>query len=400
MQKSLVGILTLLVLSACSRTLSEDSVAVRDSAGVSIVTNTTTQLAAVSRWNLGEEPALEISPNRTSEYVLYEVTRVLPLPNGELAVLNSGAFEVLVLDSDGRLVTRIGGEGDGPGEFKRPNSLFLAPPDSFGVFDSGHRRLSVFDRNGVLGREITLESRGEGSVGERLLPLASGDLVVATWPGFGEGSREGPYRPESEYYRISRDGAKQADYGMFPGSEVFANRTAMGGVLFGPTTHAATKGNLLVVGTSEKTELRVYDPDGTLASLIRWPDSNRTLSEERVDSFMKIALSTVPESAQPQTRDFLSAFPMSEEVPAYGEVLASEEGFIWVGPPQGPEVTNFEIPPAAGRWLVFNSDGTLVASIETPEGFEPLSIRGEQVFGIFVDEMGVESVRVHEIEKD
>jgi hypothetical protein len=91
---------------------------------------------------------------------------------------------------------------------------------------------------------------------------------------------------------------------------------------------------------------------------------------------------------------------MSEEVPAYGALLASEEETIWVGPHQGPEVTNFDMPPAAGRWLLFRSDGILVATVEAPEGFEPLSIRGDQVFGVFVNEMGVESVRVYGIKKE
>jgi hypothetical protein len=400
MQKPLVSLVMLLGLTACSRTPPEDLVAVRDSAGVSIVTNTTTQLASVSNWELGVEPVLEISPSGSSEYVLYSVTKVLPHPDAGLVVLNSAAFEVLVLDLDGRLLTRIGGEGDGPGEFRRPSSLFLVPPDSLAVYDSQHRRLSFFDRNGTLGREITLGSRGEGSVGERILPLETGGFAVATWPGLGEGSREGPYRPESEYYRIDGDGSEQASYGMVPGSEVFANRTAAGGVFFGPTTHATTSGNLLVVGTSEKAELRVYSPDGNLASLIRWPDRDRTLSQERINSFIEFALSTVEESVRPQTRDLLSAIPMSEEVPAYGALLASEEETIWVGPHQGPEVTNFDMPPAAGRWLLFRSDGILVATVEAPEGFEPLSIRGDQVFGVFVNEMGVESVRVYGIKKE
>jgi hypothetical protein len=51
---------------------------------------------------------------------------------------------VVVLDAAGRLLRRIGGEGDGPGEFRGLSDLRVVDGDSLLVFDFAHSRITVY----------------------------------------------------------------------------------------------------------------------------------------------------------------------------------------------------------------------------------------------------------------
>lgn len=51
------------------------------------------------------------------------------------------------------------------------------------------------------------------------------------------------------------------------------------------------------------------------------------------------------------------------------------------------------------HWLVFAPDGTLTATIVTPEGFEPRFVRDARVVGVYEDSLGVESIRAYRIQK-
>jgi hypothetical protein len=369
----------------------------RDSAGISIVENSSGQLLAASSWALSPDPILELGGSSESDHEFFRVTGILPLPDGVFAVLNAGTAEVFVIDLSGRMTARFGGRGDGPGEFMRPGSLIRIPPDSIAVFDGSQQRLSVFDAHGRLGRELTLELEGDQSGGARLLSFDTGDLLVARRGGFGEGSRDGVYRTEAEWFTVGQDGIRKSTFGMFPGNEVFAIPGQMGSPLFGARTHAGTMGGDLVVGTAETTEVRVFAPTGTLRTIVRWPDRDRTIPEERVDSFIESAVATVPEVDRARTRQSLLDIPRKDEEAPYEDILTSDQGLFWVGNPEGPEADFLGMPPPPRRWLIFDSTGILTATLETPAGFRPMAIQSDRVFGLAIDELGVESVTVYEI---
>ena len=371
---------------------------VQDSAGVSIVTNSAAQLANAPRWPLSELPVLEFNSSPADDHPVFDVRAILNLSNKRIAVLNAGTFEVFVLDQEGNLTTTFGREGDGPGEFREPTSLLLMSDDSVGVYDSRHRRLSVFDQTGTLGREVKLEVMGERSPPYRLLPLDNGNLAVFTSRGFGDDNQTGVFRPESEFYQLDSRGSIEVSYGMFPGIEMFINEGAMGMVLFGPRTQVATMGDDFIVGTAESPEVKAFGPKGTLSGVFRWPDRDRVISPERFNAFLDLALETLPEAGRGQARTMFSEAPKSEKEPAYEDLLVSDQAHLWVGSWQGPEVWYLRTAPPAREWLVFDASGVLIASVQTPEGFRPLLVHGEVVFGGFVDELGVESVRAYSIE--
>jgi len=70
--------------------------------------------------------------------------------------------ELKVYDPDGAFITKIGREGEGPGEFKGVNGIVVGPADSLFVFDVYTMRLSVFSPAHDFVRSAPLDVRPSG----------------------------------------------------------------------------------------------------------------------------------------------------------------------------------------------------------------------------------------------
>lgn len=386
----------ILVCVGCSEATPTVDVTRTDSAGVEIVANGPRRLAAIPEWHLSSSPSLEIQSTEEGEVVLFRVVGVTRTESGGVAVLNGGSNEVLLFDRHGQMVGRRGREGDGPGEFRALSSVIPLGGDSLAVYDGGHKRLSVFAPDGVLAREFTLDPMPEGSAYERLLPFPDHGFAVFTQGGLMGGS-SGVFRSMSESFAVDANGERTGSFGRFPGSENFITQFA-GTVLFGANSYAAVVGDELVVGTADEPVLKFYSQDDGLRRVVRWPDHDRAVSEERFEQYLSTAEAALPEAARPQARAMLAEVPRSERQPAYEDVLATRGGRLWVGDYRGPEMALPGARSPARSWLVLDKDGTLVARVPTPEGFQLFYVARDEVIGVFVDDLGVESIRVYGVD--
>lgn len=73
-----------------------------------------------------------------------------------LVIVQQSVQSLLVFDSDGVLRERVGGDGDGPGEFRRVRSAALLDGDSILAWGAGSKRVSLFDRAGELSRRLPM----------------------------------------------------------------------------------------------------------------------------------------------------------------------------------------------------------------------------------------------------
>lgn len=80
------------------------------------------------------------------------------LSDGRVVVANGGTNELRYYDSKGHHLVSVGGEGDGPGEFRRLASVAVLSGDTVAAWDAGNLRLSFFDPTGALARSIALET--------------------------------------------------------------------------------------------------------------------------------------------------------------------------------------------------------------------------------------------------
>ncbi len=96
------------------------TVSVTDSSGVPIVSNRGSGWAPEAAWRL--EPDLQVG-EIDGPLAFGRINWVTPGPDNGLLVLDGQSHLVHVFDSEGRPIRSFGGEGDGPGEFRRPASI-------------------------------------------------------------------------------------------------------------------------------------------------------------------------------------------------------------------------------------------------------------------------------------
>ncbi|MYG18981.1 MAG: hypothetical protein F4208_05305, partial [Gemmatimonadales bacterium] len=95
-----------------------NAVLVSDSAGI-----TNIALGRVEELSLPVLEANLVFSTRELGVELFWVGDALVLGNGGLALANTGSGEVLLFSADGSLTARVGGQGEGPGEFSDVTAL-------------------------------------------------------------------------------------------------------------------------------------------------------------------------------------------------------------------------------------------------------------------------------------
>ncbi|MEZ4396717.1 MAG: 6-bladed beta-propeller [Candidatus Krumholzibacteriia bacterium] len=73
---------------------------------------------------------------------------------GNVYLLDKQLSDVRVFDADGRYVRTLGGEGEGPGEFRQPGSLCVLPDDQLCVLQTNPTRRSLFTPDGIYAGEL------------------------------------------------------------------------------------------------------------------------------------------------------------------------------------------------------------------------------------------------------
>ena len=410
-------LLIIATLMGCAGDARKSDVAVRDSAGIRIVENLPGSIEAAGTWTLSHDPVVEVGGGVDPATPLYHVTDVAPLDDGRVAVAVNTPPQVHVFGSDGTLTTTLGRAGAGPGEFASVASIVPFTGDSVAVWDADRRRISIFETSGRYVREIDVSDLAP--VSTRAAPsmsTASGFThLLASGPRafviFGEGAvapdpAPGISRPTLPSIRISTSGNALAQFGEMPGMEMVHGGPAGSLPLpFGARTDAATSGEVLVTGTGDLTQIRVFGNDGSPIRIVRWPDRDRTVGGDWLDEWTAMV-----ENAPPPIRELVDATPRRELFPAYTGILTSDEGDVLVGEyagpigiwplrhaGEGPEALRPVRRTREQRWLVFDNAGVITATLRTPEGFAPDAIRDGRIWGVFTDTLDVESVRAYRI---
>lgn len=236
--------------------------------------------SAEETWSVSGLPLLEIGVREGEEpYQLDRARGSVRLDDGRIVVADGGSQELRFFDKSGRYLKAVGGDGEGPGEFRFPARVRKVGGDSLLVWDQRLQRVSFFDLQGeFLGAETI--------------------------------------RPTPEV--------------MFPGDEWLLGRFWV---------------DSPVVPMAREAIRRA-------AERIPLPDSLRTLL------YLKV------------TRQ--------------GRIWASE-----IRPPADTALT----------WTVYELDGTPRARVSTPPRFEPHDIGEDYVLGRYLDEMDVNFIRLHSLEK-
>jgi hypothetical protein len=384
-----------LSVAGCGGGAERSTLAMSDSAGVTIVESHATLWTPEEGWRLSQAPLLTIGDvEGADEYQLYRVRSARRLADGRIVVANSGTGELRFYNGDGTYLFRRGGEGGGPGEFRSMGEIWTLA-DSLYIYDFGQMRMTVYSAAGDFGRTFRVREAPDGGFPFPEGVLAPYSLLVRRTPQDAE-LKAGFNRDTSLYLRYSLEGEPLDSLGWFRGDETymgFAEDFTYGtSAPFGLRAHMFAAGDLVYYGSSDTYEIEVRASDGTLQRLIRRPVPNAPVTAEEVEEFHR-SNEEREGSRAPIWRDLYSKMTLPETKPAYGRLLVDSEGNLWVA--EYSEGRDDE-----GTWSVFDPEGRFLGTVETPTGGRVVQIGSDFVLGVWRDELDVEYVRLYELVKN
>lgn len=386
---------------------------VRDSAGITIVENSSPVWTETTRWRVSPEPEVEIGVLEGEEvYQLNRVRGATVLSDGRIVIANAGSAELRYYDASGRYLQTVGRRGGGPGEFQFVGIPYRLAGDSLLVgADPGAHRLALFDLDG---RYVeSYGTPGTRALGSAVGVLEDGDVVrLALLAGMGGDDGQG--RDPMVVVRHARDGTPTDTLARLPGSERYRVTERSGSMImvmnslipFAREQRVALGGGLVYAGAGDSYEVEVYRTDrresdlaenreSDLAEnpvrperLIRLQRPNRPVTSADVAEFRRTRLDReMDDNLRRRTERYLAEVTFPKEMPAYRDLRADARGNLWVEEYRAPEE---EVTP---RWEVFDPDGVWLGTVETPVGFQIFEIGEDYQLGLWRDELGVEYLR-------
>jgi len=348
-----LSLLALLALGACDRPEAAGPVIARDSAGVRIL-----EISVPA----GQAPleAIPVAAPAADTVAWYQVTELAWLAEDAFVALNRGTMELVWVELDGA-VRRIGGEGEGPGEFRMPIGVSVGPDGRVHVIDRRNRTWSVFDRQGALVSTEALDNLPPISY-VRQAGIRGDERAIVAEAGFAfPRGAQGIYDDSLTFFVVHRSGEPlDTAFNVFwLQHDRQPDRTSA--VWPAASTDYAVGPDAIFAAPGNSSDIQRRAVDGTLEGLIRFPE----------------AVAVWPPTA-PEGQLFVQRL-----------LVADDEGRLWTH--------RFADPADAAeeRWVVVDPIGErLVGVVMLPEGFTLRAVRGNRLIGVLRDELDVEHVRV------
>lgn len=356
--------------------------------------------ADLESWNVSADPMTTIGlMEGDAPYLFQDVRAAQFTADGRIVVADGGHGAIRVFDADGRFLAEMGGEGEGPGEFLSLRDIWIASPDTIGAWDSETLRVSYFESDGTLARTVGLEPSGEsagvGNLDFMVGVLPEGTLLVGS-VGLGADGDPRPDRVSIE--RFGPDGAHLGRLAEVTGLRRRMTGPVTGPVPFSPFPYFAVADGAVLFTNGEAPAIRVWE--GGAERTLELPPAGHDPAAAWA------ALGPELEASGHPLADLflgqLDRVPRSDSIPHLAGLIVDDAGYAWT--------KRYEAPDDAlwlsggqrvhgGRWWVVRPKGGLVALAELPSGLIPLQVSGDLVLGLTVDEMGIERVQVHALER-
>ena len=385
----------------------EAQAAIRDSAGIMIITNTVHGIwDASTSWVVDQDLKIGTTDGDPN-YQFGSIGWIAVGSSGRIFVLDTQAQIVRAFSPEGQYEQTFGGPGGGPGEIG-PRAIFVVsgPGDTLLVPDLANRRINRYAPDGSDLPSVPLQI-------EKALPMiwrstAGGDIANQMRP---LGLTQAPGTPASEatplmdaITLIGADGLVKDTILQFPSGKTIS---IGGGVpeinMYTPEPAWAISDQMhLIYGLNDEYRLLLYDHDGVLRRIITMPFEQRSVSESDkriVMDYLETAWldAGVPPQALPRLR---SVVHFGAYFPAYAALQSGPNGTIWVQRVQAAsdlteeERENYNLIEDSGapEWDVFDSEGRYLGIVRMPDRFAPRIFRGDKIYGVWRDESDVQYV--------
>lgn len=328
-----------------------------------------------------------------------------------IAIANSGSSEILIVDSAGRLVSRRGGKGDGPGEYRYLDS-FARHKDGLIAFDGWHLRLTVLDSSGeyVSGTKISPPAWVNTSIVGAFGNSALFQFVARGFRGEGD---VGPLeaRPEVGFAIVRLADGVVTFESTRPGEEQWGQRRGRthGGlpVIFGRRAVSAVTDRRAYLATTDSLTLTEYDETGNgLDISFRQPRVN---VEEGWERFARDTMRARIEAWPPGTvRDgdgrllsevfkeidlsLLKDLPARPTLPGFSAIKGASDGRLWIR--EYPKPMQDQV-----AWIAFSEAWVREERVEMPTTLRVLDFSDDRVLVLSKGEFGEDVVEVYSIER-
>jgi hypothetical protein len=319
---------------------------------------------------LAMEPVLRLG-EETGDVLFGNPVDALFDGQGRLVVADWKLNTLLVFDDEGALVQRIGGPGEGPGEFRMMSGVVRGPGDSLYVMDMQLRRVSVFSPEGVFGRSFPAATEG-GMYPSSLLGAVPEGLPVLYGKVFSfETLREAHHM---FVFLLGYDGARRPDTLLVtPGPEMVISEQERGFSVMGkplgrrPVIDMDERG-VLWYGWNDRLEIETIDwRRGARRTAVAFDLPPLPVTPADRDSVM----------SNPDTRRMLDAagYTFPDTKPVFSTFEPGPDGTLWVRltPPYGE---------TEASWLVFDAEGRPRAQVRLPSSVHLHAFTGDRAVGI------------------
>ncbi len=392
--RSAIGMILLALAAGCGHASQDSGSVVHDSAGITIVENSSAAWAEGEGWRLSVEPVLTIGQSDgPEEYLFSGVLSALRLGTGEFVVANAGTNELRFFDSSGTFVRSIGREGSGPGEFKLMMGIWRWPADSVAVFDYGNARMTVVGPHGEFGRTFRLQL--VRSLALPVGPFADGSVLGKSHLlGTETDLPEGTYRGTVLFVHWDSDGEMIDTLVHRPDEERYvgavAGRRLMASPPFPRGFSVVTAADRWYYGATDRFEIEVYSPDGKLLRLVRCVFANRPVTPRLAEEWRRNAMERYSRMPAP-VRYWRANLPVPATMPAHGEFLLDDDGNLWVA--------HYRLPDEPSVYAVFDPSGRLLGDVGVPGRGSVTHIGSDFMLGIWRDELDVQQIRMYRLLK-
>ena len=331
------------------------------------------------------------------EYHFQSVRHAVLLEDGRVVVSDIGLGEIRVFSPDGTFLNDIGGRGEGPGEFGQTSGMWLASDGRIGVWDAENTRLSTFRPDGTLVSEARVTGAAQSGMSGRLevfLGAFENDDVVLVSVRGGPPALD---REVADDWILGRFGLDGSPRGLLAELLGFRRR-GRAPLPFTPVPRVVLVADSLYATDGYAAEIGVYGADGAAHRTIELPHVD--FSPQEAWSALEAELRRRDEQLFLRSMARLSA---PEEFPQVGGLLVDGAGLIWAKV-YDPFVDALWLsdpirPAAGGEWRLVRPSGELVGTARIPAGVTPLHVTRDRLLGVSRDELDVERIVVHRIER-
>ena len=329
-----------------------------------------------------------------SDLNLFRVAGARFLPSGILVIANAGVPELILVDSNGDLVRRVGRQGEGPGEFGTITSLHVQGDGSIVTYDDRLARLTEFDQSGEV---MSTRRLADPNPISDLIPLVASQTgpVLAVYGDNRVFGRDGERQDSTPLLRFSPESSEPDTLSVWPTKTWRFLSVGLGTsrtqVPFSPDLLFAGRGQWAALATTHTAVITGFDGHGTIRSSIRWEEQGRAVSGKDLERWQEERLLAYPDAIPEGTRQEMVDLEPYPTHPVVEGIFLDAEGAVWFAPSS--------LSSSSSRtWIRVTSAGAPEGAVALPSSAKILDAADGRMAVLDRDEMDVELITVYRIE--